>query len=827
MKRFFLVLSFIAAAIVVMSGSIQAQRRGQAGGQGGAGSVSGTVIDGVGVDNQPLPSATVALHNAADSSLLTGAIAERNGSFSIAGIRPGHYYARFSFVGYAPRFVDLVITPASPEVSLGNIVMHPDSTIRNEVTVTVRRQFMTQAIDRTIYKTADLLVANGGTASDVLRNIPSLDVDADGKVSLRGNQNVVVHINGRPSMLSGDALAAFLRGLPADAIERVEVIPNPSAKYDPDGMSGIINIVLKQEGNRGLSGGVNTSIGTSSNYSIGGNLSYGAGPLGIFVNYGFNYGEPLSTGTRAQTNMLVSPWTYLDQSTTETSINRSHVFNGSADYAISKSQTLSFSTILNNRNNDEDNRNFYTNLDSARLVTGRYQRGSGQTNQAFSTDYRLGYKLVIEPSKHELSAEARYNGSRRERGESNMQEDISPDGSHEIGVTQRQRTDEVDRNHTVTMQIDYTRPIGANGKLEAGYKGDIESIANDFASESFDSTVGAYRPDVALTNSFIYDRKIHAVYGNYGHEIGNFAAQIGVRVEQAWTTFNLTTTKESFDNNYFSVFPSAFVTYKPVDELQIKASYSRRINRPDTRSLNPFGGYEDPLFRHIGNPQLKPEYINSVELGISHFTEKTMLSLTPFYRQTTNMIQHFSRTDTNGVTTLTFENFDVSSSSGADLVGSLKVGEWLTMLGNLSAYRIVTDASNVEVGLGNDAFGWNGRISATVEIIPGLDFQGSYNYRGPIAIEGGRIESFSMADFALQKKLFDNQGKLGLRVSDPFNTSGFNIVRTDGGFTQESRRKWASRVVYLTFNYSFGGGGARRERGGQRPSGDQDMMNME
>ncbi|MEP7220734.1 MAG: outer membrane beta-barrel protein, partial [Bacteroidota bacterium] len=546
MKTFFFALSFVAASIVAISGSASAQRRGPAGGQqGGAGSVSGTVIDGA--SNQPLSSATVALHNAADSSLLTGAIAERNGSFLIAGIRPGRYYARFSFVGYAPSFVDLVISPASPEIVLGNIVLRLDSTNRNEVMVTAQRQFMTQAIDRTIYKTADLLVANGGTASDVLRNIPSLDVDADGKVSLRGNQNVVVHINGRPSMLTGDALAAFLRGLPADAIERVEVIPNPSAKYDPDGMGGIINIVLKQEGNRGLSGGVNTSIGTSDNYSIGGNLSFGDGPWGIFANYGFNYGAPLSSSTRFQTNLRVTPATYLDQSSSQDGINRSHVFNGSVDYAISKAHTLSFSTILNNRNNDEDNLNSYANLDSARLVTGRYQRGNGQNSRAFSTDYRLGYKWTLEPSKHELSAEARYNGSRRERGESNMQEDLSPDGSHEIGITDRQRTDEVDRNHTITMRVDYTRPIGDGGKLEAGYKGDIESITNDFASETFDSTLGAYRPDVALTNSFVYDRKIHAVYGNYGHEIGDFAAQIGVRVEQAWTTFNLTTTKESFD----------------------------------------------------------------------------------------------------------------------------------------------------------------------------------------------------------------------------------------------------------------------------------------
>ncbi|MDB5033338.1 MAG: TonB-dependent receptor [Chlorobi bacterium] len=453
-------------------------------------------------------------------------------------------------------------------------------------------------------------------------------------------------------------------------------------------------------------------------------------------------------------------------------------------------------------------------LDGGGEVTGRSQRGRDEGHDAAGSDYRLGCKWVPEPGKHELSAEVRYTADRDPRMEHFAQQSLAPDGSHEIGMPQLQRTLHVDDNHAVTVQADYVRPIG-DGKLEAGYKGDIETIGSDVTSESLDSITGAYRPDIGLDNTFAYNRKIHAIYGNYGLEIGGFGAQAGVRLEQAWTSFNLATTKEAFDNNYFSVFPSAFISYKPSDELQLKASYSRRINRPDAGSLNPFSGYDDPLFRHVGNPGLRPEYINSMECGISHFTERTTLGLTPFYRQTLNAIRYFLRIDSGGVSTLTFENFGVSTSAGADLVATAKLGEWLNAVGNLGAYRIVTDGSNVESGLSNDAFGWNGRVNATIEIIPGFDFQGSYSYYAPIRIEGGRIDAFSTADFAVQKKLFDNQGKLGLRVSDLFNTAGFNITHIDGGFTQELHRKWTSRVVDLTFMYSFGSGA------------DQDTMNME
>ncbi|MEO5928983.1 MAG: TonB-dependent receptor, partial [Candidatus Kapaibacterium sp.] len=779
---------------------------------GPVGTISGAVVDAA--SGTALARATIALRNGGDSLLVTGAIAERDGSFSISGIGPGSYYARVSFVGYTPRLIDVAIRPGALDVALGTIALQPDPSLRNEVTVSARRQFMTQAIDRTIYKTADLLVADGGTAIDLLRNVPSVDVDATSRVSLRGNQNLVVHINGRPSLLTGDALTAFLQGLPADAIERIEVLPNPSAKYDPDGISGIINIVLKQHGNHGLSGGVNTSIGTHDNYTIGGNLGYRGGPWTISASYGFTYGTSNGSENRVQTDMRAALPTYQEKNSVSTEINRSHVLNGSIDYAIDNAQTLTLSAILNKRIESESGVNAYMDLDGGRQVTGRSRRGRDESHDAAGSDYRLGYKWAPEPGKHELSAEVRYRADRDPRLEHFVQENLAPDGSYEIGIPGRQRTSDVDDDHAVTIQADYARPLG-NGRLEAGYKGDIETIGSDIASESIDSTSGIYHSDAGLDNTFAYDRRIQALYGSYGLESGGFGAQAGVRLEQAWTSFNLTTTKEAFDNNYFSIFPSAFISYKPSDALLFKASYSRRINRPDAGSLNPFDSFEDPLFRHVGNPALKPEYINSMEFSISHFTEKTTLALTPFYRQTLNSIGYFLRIDSSGVSTLTFENFGVSSSAGADLVGSAKIGEWLNAVGNLGAYRIVTDGSNVESGLSNDAFGWNGRINATVEIIPGFDFQGSYSYYAPIKIEGGVIAGRGTADVAVRRKLFDNRGALGLRVSDLFNTSGFNITHIDGGFTQELHRRWTSRVLDLTFRYSFGG------------SADQDMMNAE
>jgi outer membrane receptor protein involved in Fe transport len=780
--------------------------------------VKGTIIDAE--SKGPLVRATIALRSARDSSLVSGALTDREGAFTISGLRPGRYYARVSYVGYRTRIVDsLVLRPGGMERDLGAIALSINPSTTGDVTVSAERDFMTVDIDRTVYKTQDLLVSTGGTATDLLRNIPSIEVDVDGNVSLRGNQNVVVQINGRPLMMSGDALTNFLRSLSASSIERVEVIPNPSAKYDPDGMSGIINIVLKQSEDRGLSGGLNAGAGTRSSYNIGGNINYGSGPWNIFANYGFNTGRWEYNGTRLQENRLVHPLTGVRGSDTGSNLYSGHSLNGTIDYALDKMNSLSLSAVVSTNSGDGDGVNHYFDLDSVREVTDRYDRLNTSGNSELNMDYRLGYKWVEQASRHEFSVEARYSTEREDGSSDYRQQDLTLSGTPANDKPQLQRNDLLEKNRNITLQADYVRPLWESARLETGYKGSLRRIDNTFYSESFDYGAGEFRPDMNLNNTFVFDEKINALYATYSQDLDQFGLQLGLRAEDARTTFNLTSVGSAYDNNYFSLFPSAFVSYKPAEGTQFKLGYSRRINRPRTGTLNPFSSSSDPNFRRVGNPYLKPEYTDSYELNFTQFLPWGTATLSPYFRHTTNGIQRYERFDSTGMATLTFENFGKDDSYGAEFITTARVDR-VTAFANVSVYRSVTDASNVDQGLTNDAIGWTARANATVDLGLGLSLQANGFYRSPFNINGGQMGSHSSFDMALQKKLFDDKARIGLRVSDLFNTSSFNVYRGTSAYYEETSRHWGGRSAMLTFSYTFGTPDRNAQR---RTTGTQDQ----
>ncbi len=813
---------FIAAAcLAVSAGAAQAQRGGPGGMPGGGpqGNVGGTVVDST--SGEPLRGATVSLWNRADSTLVTGAIAERDGSFAINGLLPGDYYVKVSYVGRRPRVIGGVTVGAgSGRVDLGPVRLVPDAQLQDEVTVTAEREFMTVGIDRTIYKTDDLTVSAGGNATDVLGNIPQIEVDADGKVSLRGNQNVAVQLNGRPMVLRGDALTSFLRGLPASAIERVEVVTNPSAKYDPEGMGGIINIVLDQQSSRGLSGGVNASGSTNRNYTAGLNLAYGDGPWNIFGSYSFNYFDRLATGNRYRRSSVPGWAPEIRQTSEGDGSYPGHSLNASADYSFGGS-TLSLSAITGRWGGGGSTTTASTEKDAAGGVIRRYDRVADDDRTGIPMDYRLGYKMVLEPSSHELSAEIRYSSEKNDITNAYTQSDRSLDGSGGDSLQQRQRSAEHNTVGSYALQADYVRPLWEGSRLETGYKGEVERTEGDFSFETFDAVAGAFQPAPGFGNAYDYRREIHALYGTLGQEFGDFSAQVGLRAEQALTRFDALSSEQSFDNDYVSLFPSAFLNYKASDALQFKASYSRRVQRPWIGALNPTINFQDPTFRQSGNPYLKPEYTDSYELSAVFFTEGATLTLTPFYRYATDIIRRYDVTDSSGISTVTFLNFDTNESYGADLIGTARVGEWLNAFASISGYRTVTDAGNIQDELGSDGFVWMVRGNATFTLMKGLDLQASFFYRAPMNIERGRIAAWSTADFALQQRILGERGRIGLRVSDPFKWMGFSFTRDDEQSYQEFEHTWNSRGVFLTFSYTFGNPSQmpRRDRGGQQPSG--------
>lgn len=773
------------------------------------GTVRGVVVDAE--EGGPVPGASVALHSAADSSLVTGTVTAGDGSFSIEGVRPGSYYLRVSYVGYAPAVVsDVSVSEESSAVDMGEIVLRQSAEQLEDVEVTAEREYMEVGADRTTYNPQNQPVLAGGSARSVLENIPSIQIDIDGNISFRGNQGVAIHLNGSPTPMTGEALTSFLQGLSADDIERVEVIPNPSAAYDPEGTGGIINIVLAEGTEIGWGGGLSASAGTRGRYNGSANAHYGSGPWQAYANYSARYDRDEDSGWRYRENRYLDPTTYLEQDRWSERSGLSNTFHTSLDYTPSEKNSFSLSAVVSHRGDDENRLNEYSELDGDRTLARRYDRRTDAEDTDFSMDYEFEYSRVWTPREHEFDLEVEYEESRETEREIYTQYALpldAPGGepSDENGtLADRQEADEGEHEREASLEADYQRSFGEAVELEAGYDGEFEWQDSRYDSESLDST-GALAPD--RNDTFTYAEQTHSLYTTLEGSLGDFGAQLGVRAEGALTTFEQETLGETFDNRYFSLFPSVHLSYQPGERNTIRASYSKRVRRPSTWQLNPLGNYTDPTFRRVGNPGLTPEYTHSFEVSYTRQGDQYTVSLSPYYRYTVDEISWSEELTEDGVTILTFENFATEDSYGAELVGSLTLGERFKGNASFNAYKQVTDGSNLSSSLSSDAIGFRTRASLTADLGWGVTVQGSQYYRSPMDIPGGRRDARIWTNVALQKKLLDDRLTLNLRARDLFGAQDHVTERLTEDYYREYSRESDPRSVRLTFRYTFGRSG--------------------
>ncbi|MBV9775295.1 MAG: TonB-dependent receptor [Gemmatimonadetes bacterium] len=763
--------------------------------QGPGGRIQGSVVDAA--SGRPLQAASIAVWSRADSTLVTGAVARPDGSFRIEGLRPGRYYLRVSSLGYtSARSEDVTISPAAPQVDVPPIRLAASAVQIEGLQVTAERNTAALAPDRNTYQARELPTA-GGNATDVLRNVPAVDVDGDGKVSLRGNSNVAIQINGRAAPLTGDQLTRFLQSLPANTVDRVEVIPNPSAKYDPDGMAGIINIVLKQNTDLGTSGGILLGVGTGNRYNASGNLGWQKGRLTLFGNYAFNNEERDVTGFNWRENRFTTPLTFQQQDSDGHFDAQTHTFNGTADLRLNRQNVLSTALLFSHRGLDAGQTDFFQVLDAGRTVTRRYDNLNGTDDSGNTVDYSLSYRRTLQPQRNELSSEVRFIRSSGQTGNTFDLDLLNLDGTPSGIFVAPTRNDIESTTNNLNAQLDYTRAFG-DAKLETGYKGTARRLDN-----SVD-----YTPQTAtlVSNALRYSEYVNAAYGVLTYNAGRASVQGGLRLEQANNTFHLNNNGSDYDNNYFSFFPSGLVAYNLSETRQVKASYSKRIQRPDSRLLNPFPYYEDPENVIIGNPSLRPEYTHAFELGFQQSSPRGSIQVTPYYRHTTDAVRRTRDVQTIGrdsvITVATFQNLATSNSWGTDVNGSLRMGK-LTAFGGFNVFRIETDGSNVDTNLHTEAVSWMTRGNLSWKASAKTDFQGMFMYRAPQNVEQGRIESMSMINLAMRQKLND-KATLSLRLQDPFNSMRFKFVTSDERYLQQTERRFGNRALFLNFSYNFG-----------------------
>jgi outer membrane receptor for ferrienterochelin and colicin len=765
------------------------------------GEIRGRVVNAA--NKTPIGSATVEVSDsgaASAASTSTGA----DGGFRVQGLPPGRYRVRILAIGYTPRELPSIeIGASSPSVDVGTVTLTPSPVELRPVQVTGQKQDVQLAPDRTTYVVRDLPTTRSGTALDVLRTVPAVDVDIDNVVSLRGNSDVVVQINGRPSPMKGAQLGDFLAQLPADLVDKVEVVPNPSARENPEGVAGIINIVLKRRADAGTSGGLTLGGGTTGHADIGGNFGLERGPLSLYGSYGFLRDRRPRNDSISRANSYLNPITYLEETGTRLQLPLAHTLTSSAGYKLGQHDELSFDLLYSTRREAESYGLLYRDLNAARDVTGLSDRLTRDTNHEFSFETTLGYEHGFAAKEHELSSEVRILREQEGGPGSVVARTLALDGTPSDTSALETQTG-WEHPDEISLKVDYVRPLSNLVRLEAGYQGSQQGFHTTLGTEVFDTGQGSYLPDSRRISDFTYDQVVHAAYGLLDAEPGKFLLQGGVRVERTTTRFHLRTSGATYDNPYHSVFPSALIAYNIDDAHQMKLSYSTRIRRPDdTDLLDPTPRYADPLNISLGNPYLKPEYISAFELGLQRTTGRMTIQVTPFFRHTRDAVRSLRTIDTAGVMTRTFANVVTSDAYGADATVALSGGR-LSGVASASAFRQVSNAANLAPGLSAKTFGWTVRTNASFRASRTIDLQMLLFYQAPMTVEQGRNASRTRFSVAARQKFMNDRMSLTLRVIDPFNTSRERSTTIDPRFSQVSDRRRVIRGLLVSVNWRFG-----------------------
>ncbi len=769
--------------------------------------IKGKILDET--TGSPLEFATVALKKMRDSSLVSGTITNATGGFSIESLPPGGFFAEIAFIGYEKHIEKVMLRPQSGSITdIGTIKLSLSVKMLQGAEITAEKSFIMNNIDRKTYNVEQMSVATGGNVNDILQNLPSVELDADGAVSLRGNENVTILIDGRPSGLTGTGGKSLLESLPASAIEKIEVITNPSAKYDPDGISGIINIITKKNKLSGLTGNVNVTSNIDKGYGASASVNYRRGKLNVYSNIGYNYNIRYSKSETYRETFLTEPGgtSFLDQTGEGTNKNKSYNIKAGADYNLTDKTTLSLSGMLGGGSRTGDEFLWYNFYGAGFISDSLYKRTTALKNLDERVDLDLALRKNFSQPGRMLSIQATSSVNSEDNADDYMQQFyINKQVPDLFYLPELQNDDAVEKNNIYTFSADYEHPLSEDKKIEAGVKSILRHIDNGFHSEYFDATANDFVNDLELTNRFVYDDGVHAIYAQYRQSMGKFGIQAGLRSEYAERESELKNTGEKFIKDYFSLFPSAFLSWRPNKDLQFKLNYSRRINRPRTGQLNPFASFEDPLNIRTGNPNLDPEYTDSYELEANRTFKKFSATATLYYRYIHDPVQRYRRFDAaTGISNVTFENINSAQNYGLEFILNGNLYKWWSFTLSSNIYQNEIDASNLEANLKSSDIAISSRILTSIKLPYQFDFQLTYSYRAPFETPQGSMKDMRMASLALSKKLMKDKMTATLRVSDPLNDQRFGFDQSGPGYTQEFIRRRDSRTFTVTLGWRFG-----------------------
>jgi outer membrane cobalamin receptor len=789
-RRFVLLLILAAAMIPACLG---AQPRGGRGRSDGPGSIRGSIVDSTLL--VPLEYANVILFEQSSQSQIDGTISRKDGQFLLTGIRPGIYSLEAKFMGYhASRVEDIEITFQEVDIDIGTIALRPAVLEMEAVEVSAERPDLIFKIDKKVINVGKQITAASGTAVDVLENVPSVTVDIEGNVSLRGSTSFTVLIDSRPTVLEPSEV---LQQIPASTIDNIEIITNPSAKYDPDGVSGIINIITKKQKLRGASGTVNLNAGLDEKYGGDFLLYYRRSKLNVYV--GADYNKRMSPGTsksenRTETDTVSS---YLRSSGSSTWGRTFYGAKAGFDLNITDDDLLSSELrvgqwSMESRSEEDFEEWTGSGDDYIRYISMGETERSGPFYSG-SLDYRHSFAR----KDHEIAGQVVVSG--RTGDEESTTELLDMNGK----ITSGQRSVEEGPSRRLRTKVDYVLPLRQGERLEAGYQSRFDRSEDVSRMYEYDPATGEYEFQPYYSHSTEYDRDIHALYTIYSGGLDRLGYQAGLRGEYTYRSTGLVGEDTSYTLDRWDLFPTIHVSYEYSEGHQTMASYTRRIERPRGWYLQPFLTWRDAYTVWQGNASLKPEYIDSYELGYQRSFGNSMFSAEGYYRVTHNKIERVQSVYEDNVMLHTVENVGKDYTLGTELMLNLDEVSWwsVSLLGDLRDHRVAGTLYGDPFS--RESFSWRTRWNNTFRITKStrLQINGRYN-SSTVTSQGERGGSFT-TDAAIRQEFMSRQLSINLQVRDLLGTSKFEFESEGPGFYSHREFDRKSPVVMLTVSYNF------------------------
>ncbi len=771
------------------------------GGSSIVGRISGTIVDSI--SKKPMDYASVGLYRSGGKSPITGVITDEKGNFKLDNIHPGRYKLVITFIGYPNKTIDPVITTDSkPDNNLGGIVVSPSSRVLKEVAVTGQTALIENRIDKIVYNAEKDITAAGGTATDLLQKVPLVTVDINGNVSIRGDQNIRVLINGKPSGATSASLSDVLKSIPADQIKSIEVITSPSAKYDAEGSAGILNIITKQKNVSGFSGSVSGGVGTRQNNGNT-NLNYNKNRFNISANIGGNASWPQTSLTDFQQQINVDT-VHTSTETKGTSRLTRHALVGSltAGYEFNSFNSITSTFRFNQIE-------FNTNSNSSTFSSTPYTSNGLNHNLIDGFDWSLDYTHKFKKEGHELDFSTQWSHN----------DGTTDFTNYYSGVFNNLQDNIVGVNNEYTVQVDYTLPINKVFKLEAGGKSIFRRISSTSDYFLYDNNNMAFVLDPNNSNVYDYNQNVFAGYSVFTITLPkSYTILAGIRDENTdinGNSINQSQALPPVDQNYNTLVPSLTLQKQLTATQTIKLAYSKRITRPSLQYLNPFVNSSNIQAQSVGNPNLSPEVSQTIEFDYNSFIGTSILNLSAYYKHTAGLIEGIAEpisVTVNGIaqggTLTTYQNIGNNNSIGGSFFGTINPFKWLTILGNINAYTYKPDPAgifNLAKSQNGTYIQYGGFLRASLTLPANLVAESfAFGSAARHTIQG-TTPSFSIFGFGVKKQFMQKKMAIGLNAIDPFSKyKSFDSHLTSPGFNQSSSFQLPFRSFGVTFSYSFG-----------------------